>query len=143
MCIFDSFRIYLNTSCPPEPGRGAWVALIQDMQTRELRKFVGVEPQTTMNRSILLAAIMTLSMTPVDVYVELYTTSPYMHGAANWIAAAKAEGGEAEPQSDLWLQFDGLCQQRLVTLPEVSSADDKALLEVCRCLAKAEKDKPL
>jgi ribonuclease HI len=77
--------IYTDGGCDPNPGRGAWAALVMiDGKETELS---GAEPATTNNRMELTAAIHALRSLKTSSQVDLYTDSIYlMKGITEWIS---------------------------------------------------------
>ena len=97
--------IYTDGGCDPNPGRGAWAALvIVDGKEKELS---GAEPASTNNRMELTAAIQALRSLKGPSLVDLYTDSTYvMKGMTEWMPKwlAKNWRGSAGPvlNKDLW-----------------------------------------
>ena len=97
--------IYTDGGCDPNPGRGAWAALvIRDGKESELS---GAEAETTNNRMELTAAIMALRSLKASSQVEVYTDSIYlMKGITEWMPKwlAKNWRGSNGPvlNKDLW-----------------------------------------
>ena len=97
--------IYTDGGCDPNPGRGAWAALIMiDGKENELS---GAEPSTTNNRMELTAAIHALRFLRTPSQVDLFTDSIYlMKGITEWMPKwlAKNWRGSSGPvlNKDLW-----------------------------------------
>jgi len=97
--------IYTDGGCDPNPGRGAWAALIIiDGKETELS---GAEPASTNNRMELTAAIQALRSLKGPSQVDLYTDSTYvMKGMTEWMTKWLARNwrGSAGPvlNKDLW-----------------------------------------
>jgi len=97
--------IYTDGGCDPNPGRGAWAALIIiDGKETELS---GAEPASTNNRMELTAAIEALRSLKTLSQVDLYTDSTYvMKGMTEWMTKWLARNwrGSAGPvlNKDLW-----------------------------------------
>jgi ribonuclease HI len=97
--------IYTDGGCDPNPGSGAWAALvIIDGKEIELS---GAEPATTNNRMELTAAIKALRSLKESSLVELFTDSIYlMKGITEWMPKwlAKNWRGSSGPvlNKELW-----------------------------------------
>lgn len=100
--------IYTDGGCDPNPGRGAWAALIMiDGKENELS---GAEPSTTNNRMELTAAIHALRFLKTPSQVELFTDSIYlMKGITEWMPKwlAKNWRGSSGPvlNKELWQEL--------------------------------------
>lgn len=97
--------IYTDGGCDPNPGRGAWAALI--IADGKVSEFSGAEVQTTNNRMELTAAIQALRSVKEGSEVDLYTDSTYlMNGMTEWMPKwlAKKWRGSSGPvlNKDLW-----------------------------------------
>ncbi len=104
----DHVTIYTDGGCDPNPGRGAWAALvIIDGKEIELS---GAEPATTNNRMELTAAIKALRSLKESRLVDLYTDSVYlMKGITEWMPKwlAKNWRGSSGPvlNKELWQEL--------------------------------------
>ena len=100
--------IYTDGGCDPNPGRGAWAALIMvDGKENEL---CGAEPSTTNNRMELTAAIHALRFLKTSSQVDLFTDSTYlMKGITEWMPKwlAKNWRGSNGPvlNKELWQEL--------------------------------------
>ena len=97
--------IYTDGGCDPNPGPGAWAALIQVDGTRT--EISGTEPETTNNRMELTAAIEALKSLTEPASVKIYTDSQYLQrGIEEWMPKwlAKNWRGSSGPvaNQDLW-----------------------------------------
>ena len=97
--------IYTDGGCDPNPGRGAWAALI--IADGKVSEFSGADVQTTNNRMELTAAIQALRSVKEGSEVDLYTDSTYlMKGMTEWMPKwlAKKWRGSSGPvlNKDLW-----------------------------------------
>lgn len=97
--------IYTDGGCDPNPGPGAWAALIQVDGTRT--EISGTEPETTNNRMELTAAIEALKSLTEPQSVKIYTDSQYLQrGIEEWMPnwLAKNWRGSSGPvaNQDLW-----------------------------------------
>ena len=101
--------IYTDGGCDPNPGRGAWAALLIS-GGKEL-ELSGCDPATTNNRMELTAAIESLRALRVPCQVDLYTDSQYlMRGISEWMPKwlTKNWCGSNGPvlNKDLWQQLN-------------------------------------
>ena len=107
----EKLRIYTDGGCRPNPGKGAWAAvLLRDgMEAEEL---VGTEEETTNNRMELRAAIEALNELGEKSEVDLHTDSEYLRmGVTQWMAGWKRKGwrtasGSPVRNVDLWKALD-------------------------------------
>lgn len=97
--------IYTDGGCDPNPGPGAWAALvIVDGSRTEIS---GSEPDTTNNRMELTAAIEALKSLKEPAKVKIYTDSQYLQrGIEEWMPKWLARNwrGSSGPvaNQDLW-----------------------------------------
>jgi len=76
--------IYTDGGCDPNPGPGAWAALLIVDGTRT--EISGTDPDTTNNRMELTAAIEALKSLIEPAKVIIYTDSQYLQrGIEEWI----------------------------------------------------------
>lgn len=106
----DFVAIYTDGGCRPNPGVGAWAAiLIHGERTKEL---VGGEKETTNNRMELLGAINALEALRKSCTIEFHTDSQYVkNGITKWIDGWRKKGwkskaGEPVKNIDLWKRLD-------------------------------------
>lgn len=111
-------KLYVRSSCKGNPGPGGWgVILEHDGQTTQLS---GWEPQTTNNRMELMAIIEGLSLIPLDMQIQLFTSSDYaFQGSTKWIHGWrkrnwKKKGDQPVANSDLWKKIDDLITTRKI-----------------------------
>jgi ribonuclease HI len=109
--ISDSaVRIYTDGGSVPNPGRGAWAALLISRGTA--RYLSGYDPKTTNNKMELSAAIHALRALKKDTEVFMTTDSQYVKdGIEKWLAGWKKKNwltSQKEPvkNKDLWLELD-------------------------------------
>ncbi len=77
--------IYTDGGCDPNPGPGAWAALIQVDGVRT--EISGTDPETTNNRMELTAAIEALKSLTEPASVKIYTDSQYLQrGIEEWMS---------------------------------------------------------
>ncbi|MCX8065634.1 MAG: ribonuclease HI [Candidatus Hydrogenedentes bacterium] len=77
-------EIYTDGGCVPNPGRGAWVAILVYKNNEKIIK--GTEDQTTNNRMELKSAVEALKALKRPCFVRLYTDSEYLKkGMTEWL----------------------------------------------------------
>lgn len=80
----DNIVIYTDGGCDPNPGPGAWAAMI--LQDGTKKEISGAEQETTNNRMELTAAINALSSLSTPANVKIYTDSQYLQrGIVEWM----------------------------------------------------------
>ena len=104
----ESVIIYTDGGCDPNPGPGAWAALI--MIGAAKKEISGYDPQTTNNRMELTAAIQALKSLHEPMQVKIYTDSQYVQrGMEEWMPKwlAKNWRGSTGPvaNQDLWKEL--------------------------------------
>lgn len=105
-----SVTIHTDGGCKPNPGAGAWAAVLVSGKNR--LEISGAEAATTNNRMELTAAIRSLQRLNRSCRVRLFTDSEYLrNGITKWIAGWKRNGwrtAEKEPvkNRDLWQALD-------------------------------------
>jgi ribonuclease HI len=103
-------QIYTDGGCRPNPGPGAWGALLR--YGAHERELAGYEAQTTNNRMELTAALKGLQALKSPCEVDLYTDSNYLkQGMSEWLAGWKRRGwrtADNKPvlNEDLWRALD-------------------------------------
>jgi ribonuclease HI len=103
-------QIYTDGGCRPNPGPGAWAALLR--HGAHEREIAGYEAQTTNNRMELTAALKGLQALKNPCEVDLYTDSNYLkQGMSEWLAGWKRRGwrtADKKPvlNEDLWRALD-------------------------------------
>lgn len=111
--------IYTDGGCLPNPGLGAWAALLvfqsNDGQWIE-EELTGYEPYTTNNRMELTAAIQALEALRESFEVQFYTDSEYLkNGITVWIKNWLEDnwGGGIKNQ-DLWMRLYQATQPHII-----------------------------
>lgn len=99
------FTIYTDGGCDPNPGPGAWAALV--LSTGVEREMSGYEAATTNNRMELTAAIQSLNSLPAGSEVELFTDSQYVQKGIeewlpNWLRRNWKSSSGKVANRDLW-----------------------------------------
>jgi ribonuclease HI len=97
--------VYTDGGCDPNPGPGAWAALILIDGVRT--EISGCDPETTNNRMELTAAIEALNKLTGPASVKVYTDSQYLQrGIEEWMPKwlIKNWRGSSGPvaNQDLW-----------------------------------------
>ena len=110
--------IYTDGGCDPNPGPGAWAALIIKDGTK--KEISGSDLHTTNNRMELTAAIQALRSLKIPERVGLYTDSQYLQrGIEDWMPKwlAKNWRGSSGPvaNQDLWKELLAAIQPHQVT----------------------------
>lgn len=101
-------EIYTDGGCMPNPGKGAWVAIL--VYKNHERIIMGTEEQTTNNRMELKSAVEALKTLKKPCLVKLYTDSEYLKkGMTEWLPKWisnnwKGKKGEVK-NIDLWEQL--------------------------------------
>ncbi len=77
-------EIYTDGGCIPNPGNGAWVAILVYKDHEKI--LMGKENNTTNNRMELKSAVEALKALKKPCYVKLYTDSEYLKkGMTEWL----------------------------------------------------------
>jgi ribonuclease HI len=116
--LSGSVTIYTDGGCDPNPGPGAWAALIIKDGTK--KEISGSDLHTTNNRMELTAAIQALRSLKIPERVGLYTDSQYLQrGIEDWMPKwlAKNWRGSSGPvaNQDLWKELLAAIQPHQVT----------------------------
>ncbi len=139
--------IYTDGGCSPNPGFGAWAALLMfKRENGEVveKELTGYDPQTTSSRMELMAAIQALESLKTSCSINFYTDSIYLkNGVTKWLKSwvkknwrtapyqymkdgnvRKVESRPIENQ-DLWKRLDKAIQKHQITWHWVKGhADD-------------------
>lgn len=110
--------IYTDGGCDPNPGFGAWAALVLIGTTK--KEYSGTDAHSTNNRMELTAAIQALKSLSEPSSVILYTDSQYMQRGINeWMPGwlAKNWRGSSGPvaNQDLWKDLLSALKPHTVT----------------------------
>lgn len=106
--------IYTDGGCEPNPGDGAWAAVVVDGGKQ--RELSGAERNTTNNRMEMTAVVRALeALGDKRRHVKLIVDSEYvMKGMTSWLASWKRKGWRTTTgpvkNKDLWVELDALCQ---------------------------------
>jgi ribonuclease HI len=105
----QSVIIYTDGGASPNPGPGAWAALL--MYRHQARFVSGFDPHTTNNRMELLAAISGLKTLNRSIFAEVYTDSQYLQrGISEWVHDWERRGWKTAAKQpvvnrDLWQEL--------------------------------------
>lgn len=133
--------IYTDGGAVPNPGVGAWAAVLQS-GTKRLELSEG-ELGTTNNRMEMLAAINALEVLEPGQQVLLHTDSQYLkNGITTWIINWKknnwmrGKGRDSSPvkNAELWKRLDALVQKHRVGWEWVKGHAGNELNERCDVL---------
>ncbi len=115
-------HIYTDGGCSPNPGLGAWAAILISPAQNHRKEISGVHPSTTNNRMELTAALAALQALKFPCKVVVYTDSKYLHNAfeAGWIEKWQQNSWKTRNKTpvcnvDLWQQLIELCKTHDVT----------------------------
>lgn len=111
--------IFTDGGCYPNPGPGAWAAIVRAPGCRGV-ELSGFDPQTTNNRMEMIGALAALEHLSSKSRVLITSDSQYLiKGATQWVPAWKRRGwrtknGSAVLNRDLWEYLDALSHEHLV-----------------------------
>ena len=106
----DRVEIFTDGACLGNPGPGGWGVLLR--WRGEEKELYGGEPETTNNRTELMAAIKGIEALNRDTSATLTTDSKYvMQGITEWISGWKKNGWRTAAKKpvknkDLWQRLD-------------------------------------
>lgn len=130
----DEVQIYTDGGCDPNPGIGAWAAVLMCRGGR--KEICGGELESTNNRMELTAAIKALEALRRPCAVTIRTDSEYLHkGMTEWLPDWKRRNwrrkGGGLRNMDLWRQLDELIGKHTVRWQWVKGHAGDALNERC------------
>lgn len=137
--------IYTDGGCDPNPGVGAWSAVLEYNGNK--KELVGGEAETTNNRMELLAAIHALEALREPCLVLMHTDSQYVQkGITEWMPKWKRQNwrrGKKPTSSpvknvDLWQRLDAALGPHQVQWLWVPGHAGIAANERCDQLCAAE-----
>jgi len=145
----DTVIIYTDGGCSPNPGPGAWAAILisptHDNYTRELS---GFESHTTNNRMELTAAIRALKSLKKGCAVTLHTDSQYLKKAFTdgWLDKWQRNGWKSAGKKDvknvdLWKELISLSKRHSIDWRWVRGHSDDEYNERCDALVAKERKK--
>ena len=115
--------IYSDGGCSPNPGFGAWAALLmfkhENGEVAE-KEIAGYDPQTTNNQMELTAAIQALEALNIACEVDFYTDSEYLkNGITTWLKSWIKNGWRTASKQpvknqDLWERLHVATQRHMV-----------------------------
>lgn len=118
----QTFSVYADGGCEPNPGIGAW-AFVVYRSGIEQHSEAGAELRTTNNRMELTAVLMALEWISRNYPSKalLHSDSQYVvRGCNEWRRRWKAKGwkkGSADmPNADLWRELDGRLEAQPIDL---------------------------
>jgi len=134
--------IYTDGGCRPNPGVGAWAAVLRFGDN--VRELCDGEMETTNNRMELTAALRALQALKEPCEVEMYTDSQYVkNGLTSWIKNWKKnnfqrkDGGKWKPvlNAELWKELDAEAARHEIdwrwVRGHVGVADNERCDELC------------
>ena len=104
--------VFTDGACSGNPGPGGWGAILR-WRGQEREKHGG-EPETTINRMEMMAAIQALETLKRPMQVRLYTDSTYVRdGITKWMANWKKRGWKTADKKpvknvDLWQRLEAV-----------------------------------
>jgi len=113
----DSYTVYTDGACWPNPGAGGWCALIFK-NGQALMQLTGCDADTTNNRCEIMAVIEALSALPLKSFVTVYSDSQYVvNGANKWVERWERKSWTIYTKDpvknvDLWRQIVDLKKER-------------------------------
>ena len=102
-------EIYTDGGCEPNPGFGAWAAVI--IRGGKITKISGVQENTTNNRMELIAALNALRALGEPARVTVYTDSKYLQqGMTRWLSQWMERdwvtvAGSPVKNADIWREL--------------------------------------
>ena len=139
-------EIYTDGGASPNPGKGAWAAVILE-NGKKVRDLSGGEKDTSNKRMELLAAIKALEALEKGCEVTLYTDSNYMRGGiTSWIHNWKKNGWKTAAKKpvknqDLWQKLDEATEGRTIEWKWVKGHDGDEWNEYVDLLVNQTRDK--
>lgn len=142
--------IYSDGGCHPNPGAGAWAAVLEYNGHR--KELSGGEDHTTNNRMELLGAIHALEALKEPCEVDFHTDSQYVQkGISQWMPKWKRQNwhrgktaGSAEVKNvDLWKRLDAAAERHTIHWIWVRGHAGNPMNERCDELCTAEINKLL
>lgn len=152
----SSITIYTDGSCNPNPGVGAWAAILLHIKNDKIiseKEAYGTELNSTNNRSEILAVINGIKLIKHPADVTIYSDSSYVVNSIGtwvdgepksprpgWMVAWKKRGwrksdGELK-NVDLWRKIDALVRlHRSVSMRWVRGHSGNIFNERCDALA--------
>lgn len=134
--------IYTDGGCRPNPGVGAWAAVLRSGD--HVRELCGGDLETTNNRMELTAALRALEALKEPCAVEMYTDSQYVKkGLTEWMKNWKKnhfqrrDGGKWKPvlNAELWKALDAEAARHEIdwrwVRGHVGVADNERCDELC------------
>lgn len=80
----NKINIYIDGSCQPNPGQGAWAVLVLDKDEKEIARLTGrIKEETTNNRAEIIAAENALRFVPAGAEATIFTDSALIVNSMN------------------------------------------------------------
>lgn len=127
---------YVDGSCSPNPGRGAYgVVIIDEEEGREICRFTGVEESSTNNRVEILGAIRAAYLMPSDVPTTIYSDSSLVVNtmSLNW---------KRNHNTDLWDTLDKAIKGKKISFVWVKGHNGSKFNEIANTIAREATKKP-
>ncbi len=145
----DKVVIYTDGGCSPNPGPGAWAAvLISPAHGNAEKELSGFDRDSTNNRMEMTAAIEALASLRRPCKVTLYTDSQYLKKAftdgwlKKWLANGwKSAGKKPVKNIDLWKKLVDLTGLHTVDWRWVRGHSDNRHNERCDEMVRREREK--
>lgn len=144
--------VWTDGACHPNPGPGAWAALIR-VPGQPQFELTGFEAVTTNNRMEMFGAIAALEHLGESSSVVIASDSKYLvNGMSRWILGWKRRGwvtktGDSVLNQDLWQRLEALCSRHQVQWQWVRGHAGHTENERCdalatRCLQEGKRQLP-
>ena len=111
------YFLYTDGGCYPNPGGNWGWAFILEQGDKEVERNSGCGVNGTNNIAELTAAIKGLQHTPVGATITIVSDSQYvLKGLSEWRAGWKKRGWAGIANRALWIELDGLANERDVSV---------------------------
>ena len=127
---------YVDGSCSPNPGFGAYgVVIIDEEDNREICRFTGTEENSTNNRVEILAAIRAAILLPSDIATTIYSDSTLVVNTMSlyW---------KRNNNVDLWDQLDKAVKGKQIKFSWVKGHNGNPYNEIANTIAREASKKP-
>lgn len=145
----ERYTIYTDGACHPNPGIGAWCAIVL-RGGKKIAVLVGRESETTNNRAELCGIITALEWLRESDGATILSDSQYCVQGCNtwrhswarrgWTLGSKKNRGQPVLNSDLWKRIHELCRTRFVDFKWVRGHNGDRWNEECDQIAVAVKE---
>lgn len=137
----NDVTIYTDGSCPKNPGRGGYAALV--IYGLNIFEITGAEENSTNNRMEIMAAIAGIEYLKEPHKIKLYSDSAYLVDCfkQRWFEKWYTQGwknGEGKPikNKDLWLRLFKSLNGHKIEFIKVKGHSDDVLNNRCDELAR-------